>query len=186
MKEKTEPKLLNVEPSVHSGREQKLRKTIVFITKYGFLWGYALLSLALFAWVFISSFKSNREIFANPFSLPESFALDNYVRAWSSANIGSYFWNSLIVAIAVVVFTLILASMVSYVIARFTFRGNSLLWAFFALGLAVPMQALLLPTFLKMSNLGLRDSLWALIIVYTVFGLPRAVFFTSRLYEAYS
>jgi raffinose/stachyose/melibiose transport system permease protein len=152
------------------------RNYSITIMKYTFLWGYALLSLGLFAWVLLSSFKRNREIFRSPFSLPEAFNFDNFTRAWSSANIGKYFWNSIIVSIFGVLFTLLFGAMVAYVISRFKFKGNAFLWTLFAIGMAVPMQSLLLPTFLKMNDLGLRDNILSLIIVYTVFGFPRAVF----------
>ncbi|MDF2926884.1 MAG: hypothetical protein K0R57_5798 [Paenibacillaceae bacterium] len=152
------------------------QKYAIVGVKYIFLWGYALLSLCLFTWVLISSFKTNREIFRSPFGLPEAFSLDNYVRAWNSASIGQYFWNSLIAAFFGVTLTLVFGAMTAYVIARLPFRGSVWLWSLFAVGLAVPMQSLLMPTFMKMINLGLRDSLLSLIIVYTVFGFPRAIF----------
>lgn len=151
-------------------------KLLVPVLKYVFLWGYAAISLGLFAWVLIGSFKSNSEIFADPFGMPGSLAIDNYLRAWGSANIGQYFGNSLIATIASVFITMLLGSMVAYVISRFSFRGNALMWAVFALGMVIPMQSLLLPTFLKMNDIGLRDHIVALIVVYAVFDLPKTVF----------
>ncbi|MBD2845560.1 carbohydrate ABC transporter permease [Paenibacillus sp. IB182496] len=130
----------------------------------------------MFAWIFAGSFKNNREIFRSPFALPERLSFENYIRAWESANMHAYFWNSILVSTASVILTLAIASMVSYVIARFTFRGNFWLWGMFVIGLAIPMQSLLLPTFLKMNSLGLRDHLLSLIIVSGVFALPKSVF----------
>ncbi|MHA6485021.1 carbohydrate ABC transporter permease [Paenibacillus sp. strain BS8-2] len=153
-----------------------MKRIAANVFKYGFLWGYALLSLGLFAWVLISSFKSNREIFRSPFALPEALNFDNYIRAWSSASIGDYFWNSLVVSVFGTLFTVVFGAMTAYIIARLPFRGSAWLWALFAIGLAVPMQSLLLPTFLKMNELGLRDNLISLVIVYSVFGFPRAIF----------
>jgi ABC-type glycerol-3-phosphate transport system permease component len=153
-----------------------IRNLLIGVCKYGFLWLYAAFSLFLFAWVLTNSFKNNREIFRSPFSLPEKWKLDNYIRAWESANMSTYFWNSLFVATVSVLFTLLLGSMLAYAISRFRFRGNVLLAGLFMIGMAIPLQSLMLPTFLKMNELGLRDNLLSVIIVYGVFGLPRAVF----------
>ncbi|THF77560.1 carbohydrate ABC transporter permease [Cohnella fermenti] len=153
-----------------------IRRFVIGTCKYGFLWLYATISLFLFAWIFASSFKSNREIFRSPFSLPENWTLDNYVRAWESANMSTYFWNSIFVASISVLFTLLFGSMLAYAIARFRFRGNALLSGLFVIGMAIPLQSLMLPTFLKMNELGLRNNLLSLILIYGVFGLPRAVF----------
>ncbi|OXS61857.1 hypothetical protein B1A99_04450 [Cohnella sp. CIP 111063] len=153
-----------------------IRRWSFAAVKYVFVWGFAALALGLFLWVVVNSFKNNNAIFADPFSLPAKWSFDNYVRAWNSANISRYFWNSLFVSLITVAFTLFLTATVSFAIARFSFRGNAVLYAFFALGLSIPMQALLLPTFLKMSGLQLLDKHAALILVYTVFALPKSVF----------
>nr|WP_285890390.1 carbohydrate ABC transporter permease [Halalkalibacter oceani] len=88
----------------------------------------------------------------------------------------SYFLNSLIVAASTVILCIVLGSTVSFVIARFQFRGNMLLYALFIIGVTIPLQSLLLPIFFKMQSLGLRNTLLSLIIVYTALNLPKAVF----------
>ena len=144
--------------------------------KYAVLWCYAGLSLCLFAWVMLTSTKMNREIFADPFGLPNEFSLKNYVQAWNGAHISTYFWNSILVTLAAVACTLFFTATISYVISRFQFRGNVLLYGIFVIGLTIPLQSLMLPTFLKMESLGLRDNLLSLIIVYTAFAIPKSVF----------
>ncbi len=75
-------------------------------------------------WLFYTSFKTDQEIFFNPWSLPPSPQWDNYVRGWVDANIGTYFCNSLIVVLPSLVLILILSAMTAYVLARFPFPGN--------------------------------------------------------------
>jgi ABC-type glycerol-3-phosphate transport system permease component len=124
----------------------------------------------------MTAFKTNREIFANPFGLPNSFSFENFTNAWTTANMSKYFWNSLIVSITTVALCIILGSTVSFVIARFKFRGNAFLYALFVIGVTIPLQSLLLPIFFKMQNLGLRNTLLSLIIVYTALNIPKTVF----------
>jgi len=141
-----------------------------------FTWGMAFFVLALLAWVGFTAMKSNSEIFASPFGLPESWSLDNFTQAWEVGGLGSAFVNSGIVALLSVALGLGLASCVAYAVSCIPFRGSSALLLVFAFGLGVPLQSLIVPTFLKMTDLGIRDSIWSLILVYAVFSLPKAVF----------
>jgi ABC-type glycerol-3-phosphate transport system permease component len=139
-------------------------------------WGLALFVLLLLGWVVMTASKTNGEIFANPFGLPEVWSLDNVFQAWEVGGLGTAFLNSGIVALLSVTLGLLLASTVAYAISCIPFRGASILYLVFAVGLGVPLQALIVPTFLKMTDLGIRDSIWSLILVYAVFSLPKAVF----------
>lgn len=139
-------------------------------------WGLALFVLLLLAWVAITASKTNSEIFANPFGLPQTWSFDNVVQAWQVGGLGTAFVNSGIVAVVSVALGLLLACGVAYAITCIPFRGSSILYLAFAVGLGVPLQALIIPTFLKMTDLGIRDSIWSLILIYAVFSLPKAVF----------
>jgi len=150
--------------------------SIVKTLKYGVIYFYAALTLGLFGWIVLISLKDNRDIFANPLGWPKRFQLDNYLNAWNGANISTYFWNSLLVMVASVGLTVLFAATVAYAVSRFQFRGNALLYLVFLLGLSIPLQSLMLPTFLKMDSLGLRDNLLSLIVVYSAFALPKSVF----------
>lgn len=144
--------------------------------KYLFIWGYFSITFGLFLWIFITSFKSNREIFSNPFGLPSNFQLDNYIFALVDVNMALYLLNSLIVAVFTVTLCFILGATVSYVISRFTFKGNGFIYLLFIVGLTIPLQSLIFPMFFKMHDLGLRDTLFGVIIVYTALNLPKTVF----------
>lgn len=70
-------------------RESKsLSSRVVMVLIYVFLILVALLYLLPILWVFMVSFKTNAEIFTNPFALPESFNLDNYEFAWTKGKLG--------------------------------------------------------------------------------------------------
>ncbi len=139
------------------------------------VWG--LLVAYPFLWMVITSFKADQEIFFSPWSLPAALRWDNFVRAWTDAAIGRYFLNSLIVVVGSLALTLLMSSMAAYVLARFSFPGNRVVYYLFLLGLMFPVFLALVPLFFVVSNLGLLGTYQGLILVYTAYSLPFSVFF---------
>ncbi|UCH25080.1 MAG: carbohydrate ABC transporter permease [Trueperaceae bacterium] len=128
-------------------------------------------------WVMsLSSFKSTREIFRNPFGLPESFNLDNFIKIWQQTNFPLYFRNSVVVTSGSIVLILILGIMAAYALGRYQFRGNELLYLFFLSGLMLPLRLALIPLFIELKAFGLINSHLGLIFIYAAQGLPSAVF----------
>ena len=124
----------------------------------------------------LSAFKSNAEIFASPFALPESFDLSNVERVWNETSFVRYLLNSAIVTAASVATILVFATMAAYAVARYRFRGNTLVFMFFLSGLMVPLKLAVIPLFIQLDTLGLIDTRLGLVCVYVAMGLPSAVF----------
>ena len=129
-------------------------------------------------WLLYSSLKTDQAIFISPLELPKwnNFQWDNYVNAWIRAHFGRYFFNSVLVSGSTVVLTLILASMIAYTLARFSFRGSRFLLLLFLAGLMIPLQLWIVPLFFQMKEMHMLNSLSGLVIVYVATGLPFAVF----------
>ena len=72
---------------------------------------WSLMVLVPLAWTLMSSFKMTSEIFASPFSLPKVWQFQNYVSAWNTAGIGSYFLNTVVVVGCALVIVMVLGSM---------------------------------------------------------------------------
>ncbi|MFC7261354.1 carbohydrate ABC transporter permease [Streptomyces lutosisoli] len=144
---------------------------------------WALLATVPLLWALISAFKDNRELFGNPWQLPGTWHADNFARAWSRASIGDYFVNTLIVVFGSLVLTMILGSMVAYVLARFTFPGCRLIYYAFVAGMAFPVVLALVPLFFVVKNLGLLGSYHGMILVYTAYALPFTVFFLTSFFR---
>jgi raffinose/stachyose/melibiose transport system permease protein len=135
-------------------------------------------SIGPFLWVLTSSFKTNREILT--FSLGfTGFNIKNYFNAFKIAPIARYFVNSVAVTGLSIVFNLFIMSMAAYVLARFSFKGKNSIRMLFAMGLLIPGAALLLPLYTSVRAIGLYNSIWGLILVYTAFGIPTTVFIMS-------
>ncbi len=137
---------------------------------------YSLVILFPMIWILYTSFKTSREFLYAPWSLPENLVWQNYTEAWYTANIGTYFLNSVIVTSAMVVLTVLLASMISYVVSRFTFIGNKALAAFFMAGLLVPKVFVTVPLFRMLLGMNLLNTRIGLILAYTAMALPFSVF----------
>ncbi len=140
-----------------------------------FLWGYAVISLYPLIWMLMYSFKNNDEIFvSNPFGFPKIMRFENYIKAWSQYDVPKYFVNSMIVASATVIITIVLALMFSYATSRMRWKGKSIARIYVALGMFIPVQAVLIPVAKTVQGLGLMGSHWALILPYSAFNLAFA------------
>lgn len=124
----------------------------------------------------LSSFKNNKEIFKTPFLLPEKFLFSNYIMAWKQANMGTYLLNSIIISLATVFITALVASMASYALARFNLRSNKALGIFFLLGMMIPMHTILVPVAYMIGILDLKNNLAALVLLYVAFAIPFSIF----------
>jgi N-acetylglucosamine transport system permease protein len=146
------------------------------------VWAVMILFPLIFA--VLASFKSNTEIFiGNPFAFPSHWDFASFGRAWSKAHIATYFKNSVIVVVFSTFGTMLLGSMAAYVLARYRFWGNRLIYFFFVAGLAFPVYVVLTPLYLVVDQLGLLDSLPGLILVYIAYSLPFTVFFLTAFFR---
>jgi raffinose/stachyose/melibiose transport system permease protein len=135
-------------------------------------------------YIVIASFKSVPEFFSNPFGLPESWQWENYVRAWTEANVATTLPNSVIVTGISDVASTLLSSLIAYGISR---RRRPFAMAFYFLfisGMLVPIQLIILPLFVLLKGIGLFGTLFALICPYIALGLPLGVLILTPLVAA--
>ena len=149
---------------------------------HGALLIYTFIALFPVALILINSFKSRRAIFQNPYSLPtaETFDMVGYNTVFARANFENYFVNSLVVTVGALLVILIAGTMASYALSEYRFRGNTVLSLYLALGIMIPIRLGTVSLLRLVVNLGLADTLAALILVYTASGLPLAVFILSQ------
>jgi N-acetylglucosamine transport system permease protein len=153
----------------------KVITTIIYI----FLGFWSLVVIFPMLWVIFSSFKTDKEIFFSPWQPPAKLILDNFVRAFSKAMIGQYFLNSMIVIIPAIFFTLLFSAMTGYVLARYKFPGNRIIFYAFLGGMIFPVALALVPLFFLLQSLKILDSHLGLILVYIAYSLPFTVFFMT-------
>ncbi|NUR86598.1 MAG: carbohydrate ABC transporter permease, partial [Nonomuraea sp.] len=145
---------------------------------------WALLIIAPLVWTVLAAFKSNTEIFGDALSLPGELRLDNWARAWERANIGRYLLNTVVVVFFGVAGTMLLSAMAAYVLARYRFPGNRLIYYLFVSGMAFPVFLALVPLFFVVDGLGLLNSQVGLVLVYIAYSLPFTVFFLTSFFRS--
>jgi N-acetylglucosamine transport system permease protein len=141
--------------------------------------GWTVMVVVPFAWALLASVKTSREIFGSPWSLPASFQWSNFARAWDKG-VGEYLLNSLVVVTGGVVLTMLLGSMAAYVLARYRFPGNRVIYYLFAAGMMFPV---IVPLFFVVRNLGMLSTYQGLILVYVAYSLPFTVFFMHAFFR---
>lgn len=118
-----------------------------------------------FIWMLITSFKTLPQLLNDPLGfLPTPFTFQNYVDAWNDAPFAQAYFNSIYIAVLVVIGTLITAAMAGYAFARIRFRGSRVLFVVFLATQMIPMQVTLIPFYFLMAKLGWVDSHLSLII----------------------
>jgi N-acetylglucosamine transport system permease protein len=134
-------------------------------------------------WAFTSSFKTDNEILSDPWSLPAHPQPGNWARAWNQADIGRYFFNSIVVVGAALVLVMFLGALVAYTLARYPFRGNRFVYYLFVAAMFFPVFLALVPLFFVVKQLGLLGTYPGLILVYAAYALPFTIFFLHAFFR---
>lgn len=161
-----------------------LKHKFVIIAQYFFFVAMSIVSLFPIYFAIVSSFKTTTEIMASKFTFPTSFSLENYFRAWEIGNMGRYFFNSMFLTIVSMVVLTIIGSLASYVLGRFKFRFQGLIYTFFIAGLMIPTQSVIIPLAFDLGALQIRDSYTALVLLFVAFQIPMTIFILSGFMKA--
>lgn len=146
-----------------------------------FLLAYTLLAVFPVFLVVINSFKSRNAIFRNPYepATADTFSLIGYETLAKNSNFPTYFLNSMIVVGGALILIMLFASMCAFALSEYKFRGNTLLGLYMAIGIMIPIRLGSVSLIRLVVDLGMINTLWALIFVYTATGLPLAIFILS-------
>jgi multiple sugar transport system permease protein len=158
---------------------------------YTFVLVLALLWIAPVLWTLYTSLRTEGDTNRHGyFSIANSLTLQNFRDAWTEGRIPHFFLNSLVITVPAVILTLFLASVVAFVVARFSFRFNLVLLLLFTAGNLLPQQTLLSPLFKIYTNLKLPtllsssgelyDSYLGLIVINVAFQTGFCVFVLSN------
>jgi glucose/mannose transport system permease protein len=155
-------------------------------------------ALGLFALFFLAplyvmvstSLKSMDEIRNGTLlSLPLAPSLAAWSKAWSSACTGTdcgglrpFFMNSVLMVVPAVAISTLLGALNGYVLSKWRFRGSELMFALLLFGVFMPMQVVLLPMSQVLGALGLASSVWGLILVHVLAGMPTTTLFFRNYY----
>ena len=128
----------------------------------------------------VTSLKGMPEIrLGNIFSPPVEITFEPWVKAWATACTGLNcdglsrgFWNSVRITVPSVVVSIAIASVNGYALANWRFKGAEIFFTILIVGAFIPYQVMLYPIVIILREMGLYGSLWGLVIVHSIFGMP--------------
>lgn len=137
-----------------------------------------------FIWMISTSLKEYSYILDYPPRLiPEEPTLNNFTKAWFSSNFQQYFKNSLFITFLSVFLVVMFSAMMAYAFARLEFPGKEAIFYSILLVLMIPNLVGIIPQFLLAKKLGLRNSLWGLILFYVSGSIPFNTFLLRGFFE---
>jgi raffinose/stachyose/melibiose transport system permease protein len=143
-------------------------------------WIWLVIVMVPIYWIAITSFKTQANYYAtNPLVPPTAPTLANY-RLVIEADFVQYFVNSVIVTIGTILPAVLVSFMASYAIIRSGSRFMKAVNGLFLMGLAIPLQATIIPVYLIIIRLKLYDSLLALVLPSIAFAIPLSVLVLSN------
>ena len=151
---------------------------------------FALYYLAPLYVMIVTSLKSMEEIRqGNLMTLPGEFLLDAWKIAWSGRGytagdvfLRPFFWNSTKMVIPAVVISTFLGALNGYVLTKWRFRGDNIIFLLFLFGCFIPYQAILLPMARTLGILGISNSITGLVVVHSIYGLSFTTLFFRNYY----
>ncbi len=147
---------------------------------YGTLFLVAVYYLLPLYVMVVTSLKGMPEIrLGNIFSPPVEITFEPWVKAWATACTGLNcdglsrgFWNSVRITVPSVILSIALASVNGYALANWRFRGADIFFTILIVGAFIPYQVMLYPIVIILREIGLYGSLWGLVLVHSIFGMP--------------
>ena len=152
------------------------RKLVRWTPSWLLLGLLTLLSLAPFAFVALTAFKTAKNYAKDPIGLPNPPTLEFLERALTTGNMLTYLGNSLLVVGCAVLLLALTASMAGYALAVIRFRGSALALLGIVCLLAVPAAVVMIPLYRTVGQLGLMNSHLGLILTYTALQLPFSIY----------
>ncbi|HLQ18608.1 MAG TPA: carbohydrate ABC transporter permease [Tabrizicola sp.] len=132
-------------------------------------------------WVMVmTSLKGMPEVrIGNIFAPPVEITFEPWVKAWSEACTGLNcdglsrgFWNSVLITVPSVIVSIAIASINGYALINWKFKGSDIFFTILIFGSFIPYQIMLYPIVILLREMGIYGTLWGLIIVHTIFGMP--------------
>jgi glucose/mannose transport system permease protein len=166
-------------------RTGAITRTFIYVT----LLVFALFYLLPFFIMLVNSLKPLSEITGgNMMALPQDWTLAPWASAWSTAQIGveptglkPYFLNSILMVVPAVAISTVLGALNGYVLTKWRFRGDTILFGLMLFSCFIPFQIVLIPMAMVLGKLGLAGSVSGLVLVHVVYGIG----FTTLYYRNY-
>ncbi len=176
-------------PRMARGRSSRWTRVVI----YGLLAFFALVYLTPLVVMLLTSFKPLAEIYAgNMIALPKEWTIEPWRKAWEETCVGlachgikGYFWNSIKMAFFGVTISTAMGAINGYILTKWRFRGDNVLFAFILFGCFIPFQIVLIPMATILGKLGLASSTTGLVLVHVTYGIAFTTLFFRNYYAVF-
>ena len=170
-------------------RTGRVTRTLIYLV----LLLFALFYLLPFGIMVVNSVKPLAEITGgNMIALPQVWTIEPWLKAWNTAQIGvqptglkPYFWNSIKMVVPAVAISTILGALNGYVLTKWRFRGDTVLFGLMLFACFIPFQIVLSPMARVLGELQLAGSTTGLVLVHVVYGLGFTTLYFKNYYQVF-
>ena len=149
----------------------KWHMTVLHIVYYLVMIAFLVFYMLPFWGAIVSSFKSNTEaISTSPIALPQQFSMEGYSGAMDLLAVSLL--NSLVVTVFGAAGSVFLGSICAYALGKWKFKMNGLFFIALVAATYLPFQAILIPLLNNVTNFGLYDNIWGIVLAHAIFGMP--------------
>lgn len=127
-----------------------------------------------FIWMLSASLKTNVQVFEYPINwIPDNPQWQNFIEIWTQIDFLTYYKNTVFLTFIITGLSLFSSSLAAYAFSKIEFPERNLLFLLYIGTIAVPFQVIMIPQFMIIRNIGLNDSLWALVLIqsFSPFGV---------------
>ena len=150
----------------------------------GCTWILVLFNIFLVGWMILLSFKKHVDVFNKPLTLPDVWSWFNYTEALALGDFGEAILNTVLLSFSASILTILIAAPAAYALSRINIKHAGTTLVYFAMGIAIPAQLIIMPLYHLMMTLGMLDSLWGLLVIYIASGTPFSVFFLAAFFSS--
>jgi ABC-type glycerol-3-phosphate transport system permease component len=144
----------------------------------------AVSALVPLVFMLFAAFRTQADWAVSKVGLPTTLSLDAFARAWEQGQIGRTFANSVIVTVGTVSLSLLVAALAGYSFAKLRWRFAMPTFFFLLAWMAIPPLMMMVPIYVLMVDLGLVDTFWSAIFLYTALNTPFNAYLMSAFFRA--
>lgn len=140
------------------------------------VWLIVAFNIGVIGWMVLSALREHNAIFASPWGLDTIGQFHNFVKAWRDSNFGRAALNTTLLVVLSAVAVVAVSAPASYALAKTRTRVSGAMSVFFAVGIGIPFQVILIPLYVLMQQIHLINSLFGLFVLYVALSVPFTVF----------
>lgn len=167
---------------MNSNQSDKKTKGFLILVKC-ILMIFVIITLYPILFIILTSLKSTSEFYTNIWLLPKKIEWNNYYYAWETAQIGKYFYNSIIIVGTSVVATLMISSLAGYALAKLNIKHAGLIMITIFLSTMLPSESIIMPMYLMNAKLKITGEYLSMILPYIGWGCAFATYIYYNFFQ---